>query len=77
MKQMLIKKKKKQRLVNYNNTYTLSKGIDLADKDGKVFDVCLLLVEQSFRRKKIQFSVTLLKLNMKMDCLLFINRCLK
>lgn len=36
---MLIKKKKKQRLVNYNNTYTLSKGIDLADKDGKVFDV--------------------------------------
>lgn len=33
------KKEKEAALVNYNNTYSLSKGIDLAEKDGKDFDV--------------------------------------
>ncbi|UYP22574.1 M23 family metallopeptidase [Bacillus velezensis] len=33
------KKEKEAALVNYNNTYSLSKGIDLAEKDGKSFDV--------------------------------------
>lgn len=33
------KEEKEAALVNYNNTYSLSKGIDLAEKDGKAFDV--------------------------------------
>lgn len=68
-------KEKEAALVNYNNTYTLSKGIDLADKDGKVFDVTAALSGTVVQAKKIQFSVTSLKLNMKMDYRLFINRC--
>lgn len=33
------KEEKEATLVTYNNTYSLSKGIDLAEKDGKDFDV--------------------------------------
>lgn len=33
------KEEKEAALVTYNNTYSLSKGIDLAEKDGKDFDV--------------------------------------
>ncbi|MGO4901597.1 peptidoglycan DD-metalloendopeptidase family protein [Bacillus sp. GM2] len=33
------KEEKEAALVNYNNTYSMSKGIDLAEKDGKTFDV--------------------------------------
>lgn len=33
------KEEKEARLVNYDNTYSMSKGIDLAEKDGKTFDV--------------------------------------
>ncbi len=32
-------KEKEGGVVKYNNTYTLRKGIDLGEKDGKVFDV--------------------------------------
>ncbi|KKB74298.1 MULTISPECIES: M23 family metallopeptidase [Bacillus] len=33
------KEEKEAALVNYDNTYSMSKGIDLAEKDGKTFDV--------------------------------------
>ncbi|MEC3607914.1 M23 family metallopeptidase [Bacillus glycinifermentans] len=33
------KEEKEAALVNYDNTYSMSKGIDLAEKDGKKFDV--------------------------------------
>ena len=36
---LMPQKEKEAALVNYNNTYSLSKGIDLAEKDGKSFDV--------------------------------------
>ncbi|MFB7318161.1 peptidoglycan DD-metalloendopeptidase family protein [Bacillus safensis] len=45
-------KEKEAALVNYNNTYTLSKGIDLADKDGKVFDVTAALSGTVVQAKK-------------------------
>ena len=45
-------KEKGAALVNYNNTYTLSKGIDLADKDGKVFDVTAALSGTVVQAKK-------------------------
>ncbi|WP_353854355.1 M23 family metallopeptidase [Bacillus sp. Bos-x628] len=45
-------KEKEAALVNYNNTYTLSKGIDLADKDGKVFNVTAALSGTVVQAKK-------------------------
>ncbi|MEW4192545.1 M23 family metallopeptidase [Bacillus altitudinis] len=45
-------KEKEAALVNYNNTYTLSKGIDLADKDGKVFDVTAAISGTVVQAKK-------------------------